>query len=421
MRPPRSLLVAAMAGSLAGLLPLAAPAQVCPPALPVGVNGSQSLRLMTYNAFIVVTPADNASNFGDKSHADRAEAIANLVRADDPDVVAFNEVDAEEAVEKLIEVLAGQGPYKSYVRMIDPGGFNVLNDSGLMLFSKHPFGSPDTVVTMSGSAVGANEATCDVVNDGQPAAGCNQAMFANYQKNGADWFQNKAVGLVRILNTCNGGAPFNVAFAPRSRRAPPTARLRLRRGRHRSAGTALHHPPALGDVAQRGRAPGPTQLPDGGPERRRQPGRCQSRDRKGQEVRDCRRRREQQRREPGPAEHLQDLTDANDWELTFNSLLLGGQVLADDVNGGFYACRGNQIDKFPCAHTGAAKSGSLFIDTWAYNTSREDPGQTQSGLTGGDNFFAGPDVGERLDYILRNEPRIADAASGLPTRTLCAQ
>jgi exonuclease III len=97
-----------------------------------------ALRLMTFNVQMLPLAAALALGTSDNAveRAERvANAILNLPTAEQPDVIAFNEVLSEDGRDKLREILAAWG---NMVVKMDNGG--VLDeDSGLMLVSKLPF------------------------------------------------------------------------------------------------------------------------------------------------------------------------------------------------------------------------------------------------------------------------------------------
>ena len=97
-----------------------------------------ALRLMTFNVQMLPLAAALVSGTSDDAveRAERvANAILNLPTAEQPDVIAFNEVFSEDGRDKLQEILAAWG---NMVVKMDDGG--VLDeDSGLMLVSKLPF------------------------------------------------------------------------------------------------------------------------------------------------------------------------------------------------------------------------------------------------------------------------------------------
>lgn len=169
--------------------------QGCPVTL-TGATASGSIRIMTLNAAIQVAPGDSEDQY-ELDFEERAKAIASLILADSPDVVALQEVNADAIKKVFIEDL--DGTYPSFVEKLDENDLH--NDSGLMLFSKHRFADP--LQSFHGSSHVESE------NQGIPAF-INSIVFSD--ADGTDWWANKGVGVARILHECDGLAPFHVAF-----------------------------------------------------------------------------------------------------------------------------------------------------------------------------------------------------------------
>ena len=97
-----------------------------------------ALRLMTYNIQCLPLVVATAQQRTDDA-AERAERVAasllNLPNNSRPDVIAFNEVFAEDARDVLINRLNSTWP--NIIKSVHDGG--VKDDSGLMLFSRFPF------------------------------------------------------------------------------------------------------------------------------------------------------------------------------------------------------------------------------------------------------------------------------------------
>jgi endonuclease/exonuclease/phosphatase family metal-dependent hydrolase len=97
-----------------------------------------ALRLMTFNVQMLPLVAALTGGTSDdaEERAERvANAILNLPPAEQPDVIAFNEVFSEDGRDKLQNMLAAWG---NMVVKMDDGGI-LDEDSGLMLVSKLPF------------------------------------------------------------------------------------------------------------------------------------------------------------------------------------------------------------------------------------------------------------------------------------------
>lgn len=107
--------------------------------LALGSVPSARLALGTFNVqFTTSIAADHAYCGCDDDYECRAAKIAARVLASPYDVIAFNEVFDEDARDKLEELLAPAFPY--YLAKIEDAQGH--EDSGLMLFSKHPFLAP---------------------------------------------------------------------------------------------------------------------------------------------------------------------------------------------------------------------------------------------------------------------------------------
>ena len=86
--------------AIAAAVPLSARAQIACPAPGTGASGVQSLRLMTYNVFMTVVPADNSPAYG-ISQAQRATLIAARIIKDDPDIETHS-VEVEGSDRKVL-------------------------------------------------------------------------------------------------------------------------------------------------------------------------------------------------------------------------------------------------------------------------------------------------------------------------------
>lgn len=107
--------------------------------LALGSVPSARLALGTFNVqFTTSIAADHAYCGCGNDYECRAAKIAARVLASPYDVIAFNEVFDEDARDKLEELLSPSFPY--YLAKVEDAQGH--DDSGLMLFSKHPFLDP---------------------------------------------------------------------------------------------------------------------------------------------------------------------------------------------------------------------------------------------------------------------------------------
>ncbi|MEM7586262.1 MAG: endonuclease/exonuclease/phosphatase family protein, partial [Acidobacteriota bacterium] len=171
--------------------------QGCPITI-TGASFSPSLRLMTFNAAIQVFPGDTEDLFG-MSFEQRAALIADRVKAEDPDVVLLTEVNQDDSKWVMMDHL--QDTFPSYMHVLDAD--NLLNDSGMMLFSKYVFLTGGGLKSVNGHAGGENQ--------GQHFD-FSWVLFSGEDSNGGDYWANKGVGMVRIDNECFPGEVFYVAF-----------------------------------------------------------------------------------------------------------------------------------------------------------------------------------------------------------------
>ncbi len=351
-------------------------AQGCPFTF-TNASTSGSLRIMTLNAAIQVYPGDSEDQY-ELDFEDRARAIAALILADSPDVVALQEVNADAIKKVFIEEL--DGTYPSFVEKLDENDLD--NDSGLMMFSKFRFQDP------LGSFHGSSHVESE--NQGIPAF-INSIVFSD--ANGGDWWANKGVGIARILNECNGNAPFHVAFthmqASHADDSDPWLATKMETRQKQLAEIRdlleIHVTPdrmrfepvfLVGDLNIDGNlfaSPPPFFMTPSG----------------------------------GNGVVIESHTE---WLETFDSANLSPPF--SDMNGGFYSCAGGE-----CTYDGSVfpSTGTFFTDAWAFGTSPLDPGQTNPSL-----FEPAPNEGARKDYVLHNRPK-RSLRGGAETDMLCLQ
>lgn len=97
-----------------------------------------ALRLMTYNIQclpLVVATAQQRTDDAAERAGRVADSLLNLPNGNRPDVIAFNEVFSEDARDVLVSRLKSTWPH--IIKSVHDGG--VLDDSGLMLFSRYAF------------------------------------------------------------------------------------------------------------------------------------------------------------------------------------------------------------------------------------------------------------------------------------------
>ncbi len=182
---------------------------------PTQTFAQSRLRIMTYNVKMKGAPSDSSGEFQDQtgqqiSHQDRAHLIAtDILQMGDIDVVAFNEVFVESAQKQFVNDLHVMYPY--YVEYLDDSA-NLYSDSGLMLFSKHPFIKPDSDKWYADNVIANNGSGIDGNSD--PITQWGAVGFSNYGGDCAsyDCLANKGAGFVRIQHSSTGEV-FNVAFS----------------------------------------------------------------------------------------------------------------------------------------------------------------------------------------------------------------
>ena len=352
---------AALAVTLVSMLAVWTPAvsgQGCPVTF-TGATTSPSLRLMTYNAHFQVDPGCSEDQYPDDFET-RAQDIAALILADNPDIVALQEVNADSIKKLFIELL--QGTYPSFVEKLDEN--DLENDSGLMLFSKYRFDEP------AGEFI--NFAEIDFQNQGFPAE-VNGLVFSDAV--GTDAWANKGAGMVHVLNECNGLSSFHVAFthmqadhdgdsdaslaAKMEARQLQMADIKRLIETHVSLPLMPFEPVfVLGDLNYDGNL------------------------------------------FANPPEFFMTVDSFDnvvqhphsEWANTFD-----GADPTVDINDGFFACRG-LVCTYP--GTSAPPEGTYLTDAWAFGTSPRDPGVTSSQV-----FEDSPSAGTRKDYVLHNRPR----------------
>ena len=334
------------------------------------------LKLLTYNVAMVDTGfATNQDLFG-MGDDTRTLKIVNGILRDDADVVVINEAFNEEGMDKFVQLLKGK--YPSYVRFVDEP-HSSDSDSGLMLFSKFKF---DTVPCEKGCVDGPSLLNCDLVcgryetyveayNEGKPWDHYNARLL---ETNGSDAWANKAVALMRIINECDNNTTFTVVFThvQASYKDGDNADLHedfvdrqenfdtIKELITRSLTPELlsrERVFVLGDLNVNGNLLSAEKVADG----------------------------------------AGGTYDFIEWDYTY------GQYARDkDVHEEFFACKGPTET---CTFDTDENKGPYLVDSWGYESSPADPGQTNSGRDDSISLeFPLDQEGERLDYILHNKP-----------------
>ena len=170
---------------------------------PVLPNTGDSLRIGTYNTQFL----GFGSRFGCcDDMPTRARRIAERIRATGFDIVSLCEAFTEDAKSTFIEELSNTYPH--YVHFLSSRDGPVFQDSGLMLFSRHPF------VELPPAAALFQSGVRRAVSAGMPWPSVAWTRFDSChgaRDHGSDCLAQKGVGLVRVQNT-NTGRIYNVAF-----------------------------------------------------------------------------------------------------------------------------------------------------------------------------------------------------------------
>ncbi|MGH9895707.1 MAG: endonuclease/exonuclease/phosphatase family protein, partial [bacterium] len=314
---------------------------------------------------------------------------------DGPDVVVFQEVNAEEAQDQMRELLGKSKVYPAYIDLLDE--HDTDNDSGLMLFSKFNFAKPDGKSfgndESNGFAIGVSP---DNSSDGVMFADefAFWYVYAQEQTNGGDAWANKGVAFVRIKNPCEPGRPFDVVFT-----------------HMQSTGDGSTLDDYEDFVNRRDQLSGDVQGVHIAFKSVRHAIELN--------VDDTRRTSElifvvgdlNINGHPHTAEKVPDctfLTDScsgfesyTEWEYTFSAPTKSANFDSHLFYRGFFSCGAGPCTYDPFA---SAQPGTFLTDAWAWETSELDMGATNSGgNVGGNNHD--DKHGHRLDYFLHNRPK----------------
>lgn len=358
-----------------------------------------NLRIMNLNVHCMGSPfTEDTEEIYDMTLEARMVRVADMIAKIDPDVVAIEDAFFEECKDELERRLAPTFPH--FVRRLDKPAR--LQDSGMMLFSKHPFEAfPNPFrnsmsVTVSGRA-GFFDFT-EVTN-----------FVAWYLFDGAldelrtwDQYAAKAAAMVRIVPT--GGCPLNVVFthfqadqADGDVEQASSMRTRFKEREGLKAmvtgtltpGQLLSEPIFVaGDLNIDGNL-SPFNL-----------------DVHGFKYKFL------------LTEDVAKTTEAGEWHEVYDPAHVSDPE--DPAESRFFRCGTFGFSSGSCQFN-PPTSEALFTDAWGWEFPRSDFGQT-SGIRG---QKSGVDVaklteegGERLDYILHNQPTIQMTAG---TEFICAQ
>jgi hypothetical protein len=370
-----------------------------------------SLRVMTINTGMTVARPPNPNNPADdvfiQENEERAATIAKRILAHDPDVVVLNEVLDSDAADAFVAELHSR--YPSYVEKIDDSWDSLLQDSGLMLFSKYPFmrfsneqgDPPESVETLGRAWVVVDGEEQD---DTEPFL--HQVIF-EYRESGDHWAE-KGAGLIRFQQRCAANT-YTVAVA-----------FTHTQGGYLDEGADFHvqnwarvkNLAAVKWLIEDGLTPSQRTSDwlilagdlnvNGNPDTFHEPPYWPYKEQIYKSGIDF-----------GEGEIGSSYDSGaegrphSQWQHVFDNI--GAKWEADDKELHSFYSRGSSPNGAP-TYDPSAKSGGLLIDAWAFETSPRDVGVTNSGQTyGGPWLNQGPGKGERLDYITHNKPADANA------------
>ena len=316
------------------------------------VDVGPSFRILTWNvAFIPDAKDVNDGTWADDE--ERADFVAQKLLDSlpelDPDIMVFNEAFNIEPQDVFSSAFCNQ--YPNFLRFLDESWDDQHQDSGLMLFSRHPFANLNLTNTdfESSDHLAFTGCVADDADDDDPKF-WDSVGFVLYPFSSCfsfDCLANKGVGALRVQHTASNDF-INLAFShlQASDGDDPDDEADYQSGRAEQIGLmedlieaipdwADQRTYVMGDLNVRGQGCGP--------------GGCSV---------------------PNvPAE----------WTTHFGS-------------GDFFGCG--------AASCGAA--GSFFRDSWAFDMPTQDLGRSYMGSEG--PIFLNETKGERLDYILHNIP-----------------
>lgn len=356
-------------------------------------NTNTNIRLLTVNAHCMGTLFDeNNEDIYDMDLATRMERIADIINKEDPDVVAVQDAfhdPCRDALAYHLGVKPG-AQYPNYVHTL--GHWQANQDAGMMVFSKHPFekfASPykkNTAVTLSGQrgAVAFNESANYVA----------WHLFEGIHNELMGWDRRaaKMVAMVRIRP--KGGCPVNVAFTHFQADGGDgdlDHALNMEKRQRELEGARRMITQTLGDSALR------TEpvflLGDLNIDGNQSPANVTTHGYKYKFT--------------ASNETVAVVTEDGEWNEAFDPD--HNSDPADPFENLFFRCG---LDGFaatadPTCLYDPVHNPRLFTDTWGFEMPRSDWGQTSSIIgqkSASDVAHLTDEGGERLDYILHNQP-----------------
>jgi hypothetical protein len=362
-----------------------------------------SVRVLTYNvSFPTSTPTEfwvNPTWVYVLEDDERATQIADKIKEQDPDIIALTEVLDNDIKDKFVELL--KDTYPNYVYMIDDEWDSLLNDSGLMFFSKYSFmrfGDEQGELPSTAETDGRAWVWVDGEEKDDDEAFVRRLIFE--QRVSDDHWAEKGAGLVRFRQECSDDR-FNITATFSHAQAgyvdDSIKDFREQMWARRSNLMAIKWliedsltvdqikkdlVLVLGDLNTNGN-PGNFNTSPYNPY----------------------------------VEHLWYNSESegephSEWDHHYKNI--GTPWEGNDDNFSFYSRGSDPIGQ--ATYDPGTKKGGFLIDAWGFETSPKDFGQTNSGGgVGGSWYGLMPGQGERLDYVLHNRPE------GNGTFDLCLQ
>lgn len=345
----------------------------CPPP----PEPARNVKVATYNAAYLVSPKSSDGKFFDEkgnplTNKERAVRMAERILASDVEILALNEVFDEDSRDELVSRLKAAFPYLvAYI-----GNDSDPSDSGLMLFSRHPF----ETMKLDSSHVydcgdveigyGGTESECSDDRLGFAELKCS-AEYADH----SDCLASKGVGLVKVRlpmgESLYVGFSHFLASYPDDRKNPllpgeiiPCVKQRDRRRALRQFEKLVEDA-----VAEEGIAPNRARVVLLG----------------------------DLNINGNPFKSLDSACLDAEWKEAFASS--SGLTFTACANLAWPAC---------------VAQGRVFVESWAFTTSPEDLGRTNGfnfALDLKDEKRRGE--GERLDYVLFTGPAVPDANAAI--------
>lgn len=184
------------------------PVEVTPP--------GSSLRVLTYNVGFVADGHDYSDGTLEDDEARAEEIAADLIAGEadhDADVIILEEAFDEDAQNIFSRELCADWPY--HVEFLDEPGDDQHQDSGLMLFSRHPFAglSLNDPGVIAEDVLAFTGCVGDDADEDDPLfwGDIGYLKYENCANIFEDCYANKGAGLARFTHTGTGEA-FNVVF-----------------------------------------------------------------------------------------------------------------------------------------------------------------------------------------------------------------